>query len=101
MEADGKRAVVVGMGNSAGSGRRRPESLGAAVAAVGGTMGLGLVQGVIRFVQVDAETCVIDGTLDGLSPGAEHGLAIHESGDFREGARYGVTRLDGYKLLLT
>ena len=87
MEADGKRAVVVGMGNSAAaasSGRRRPENLGAAVAAVGGTMGLGSVKGVIRFVQVDAETCVIDGTLDGLSPGAEHGVAIHASGDFRE-----------------
>ena len=89
MEADGKRAVVVGMGNSAAvPGRRRPENLGAAVAAVGGTMGLGSVRGVIRFVQVDAETCVIDGTLDGLSPGAEHGLAIHASGDFREDGRY-------------
>ena len=38
----------------------------------------------IRFVQVDSETCVIDGTLDGLRPGAEHGVAIHASGDFRE-----------------
>ena len=38
------------------------------------------IPGVIRFVQVDSETCVIDGTLDGLSPGAEHGVAIHASG---------------------
>ena len=39
----------------------------------------------VRFVQVDAETCVIDGTLDGLVPGAEHGVAVHASGDFSGG----------------
>ena len=44
-----------------------------------------MIPGVIRFVQVDSETCVIDGTLDGLSPGAEHGVAIHASGDFSNG----------------
>ena len=41
--------------------------------------------GVIHFVQLDADTCVIDGTLDGLSPGGEHGIAIHESGDLSVG----------------
>ena len=34
--------------------------------------------------QVDPEECVIDGTIDGLSPG-EHGLAIHECGDLSGG----------------
>ena len=43
LEATGKRAVVVGMGNT-GKGRR-PENLGAAVAAIGGTMGMGTVKG--------------------------------------------------------
>ncbi len=33
---------------------------------------------------MDKETCVIDGTLDGLHPGL-HGLAIHECGDISGG----------------
>ena len=35
-------------------------------------------KGVVRLTQVDAETCLVEGTLDGLSPGL-HGLAIHEN----------------------
>ena len=38
----------------------------------------------MRFTQTDLETCIIDGTLDGLNPG-EHGLAIHECGDISGG----------------
>ena len=41
-------------------------------------------KGVVRLTQVDAETCLVEGTLDGLSPGL-HGLAIHETGDTSEG----------------
>ena len=46
LEANGKRAVVVGMGNSA---ERQPKNLGAAVAAIGGTMGLGSVKGKLKI----------------------------------------------------
>ena len=41
-------------------------------------------KGVVRLTQVDTETCLVEGTLDGLSPGL-HGLAIHETGDTSEG----------------
>ena len=36
------------------------------------------------ILQVDNNVCVIDGTIDGLSPG-EHALAIHECGDISQG----------------
>ncbi|KAF9584358.1 hypothetical protein BGW38_006761 [Lunasporangiospora selenospora] len=36
--------------------------------------------GLIRFLQVDYETCVIDATVQGLTPG-KHGIHIHELGD--------------------
>ena len=69
-------------------------SLGAAVAMVGlnGDYYTEGAKGVIRLtqvnqmgpaqapVQVDRERCVIEGVVDGLTPGA-HGLAIHETGD--------------------
>ena len=41
-------------------------------------------KGVVRLTQLDSETCLVEGTLDGLSPGL-HGLAIHETGDTSEG----------------
>jgi copper chaperone for superoxide dismutase len=61
-------------------------NLGAAVAMLGDASGcgIGIVKGVIRFVQTDANTCVVDGTLDGLSPGL-HGLHVHECGDISQG----------------
>ncbi|KAG1566344.1 hypothetical protein G6F50_009235 [Rhizopus delemar] len=37
-----------------------------------------------QFVQVDEETCLIDLTVEGLSPG-KHGVHIHESGDISNG----------------
>lgn len=40
--------------------------------------------GLARFVQVDADTCLIDLTIQGLKPG-KHGIHIHESGDISEG----------------
>lgn len=49
--------------------------LGAAVAMI---VGSGPVQGVVRFLQLSEERCLIDGTIDGLEPGA-HGL--HTLGD--------------------
>lgn len=40
--------------------------------------------GLARFVQVDNDTCLIDLTIQGLSPG-KHGVHIHESGDISNG----------------
>lgn len=58
----------------------------AAVAMLGGDTGYsyGKVKGVVRLVQLDNEQCVIDGTIDGLTPG-KHGLHIHECGDISQG----------------
>ena len=71
VESTGKLAVLVGSGN-----------MGAAVAMVGkeGDYFSSGPKGVVRLTQVDSEQCVIEGTIDGLSPG-QHGLAIHEAGD--------------------
>lgn len=52
----------------------------AAVAMVSGPR---LVQGVVRFLQLSPEKCLIDGTVDGLEPGP-HGLHVHEYGDVTE-----------------
>lgn len=57
-----------------------------AVSMLGGNSGYSvgnLIKGVIRFAQT-SEGCVIDGTVDGLTPG-EHGIHIHECGDISEG----------------
>ncbi|XP_067303447.1 copper chaperone for superoxide dismutase-like [Pseudorasbora parva] len=70
IESTGRRAVLKGMGSS-------ESDLGAAVAMVSGA---GLVQGVVRFLQLSQDRCLIDGTIDGLNPGA-HGLHVHELGD--------------------
>ena len=59
--------------------------LSSAVAVLGYPMGFTTrgVRGVVRFTQLDEE-CVIDGTIDGLQPGA-HGFHIHTSGDLSQG----------------
>ncbi|XP_074861875.1 copper chaperone for superoxide dismutase isoform X2 [Carettochelys insculpta] len=71
LESTGRRAVLKGMGSIA------PSNLGAAVAMMSGPS---LVQGVVRFLQVSPEKCLIEGTIDGLESGL-HGLHIHEFGD--------------------
>ncbi|XP_050815829.1 copper chaperone for superoxide dismutase isoform X3 [Gopherus flavomarginatus] len=71
LESTGRRAVLKGMGSS------EPQNLGAAVAMMSGSS---LVQGVVRFLQVSPEKCLIEGTIDGLEPGL-HGLHVHEFGD--------------------
>ncbi|XP_022907292.2 copper chaperone for superoxide dismutase [Onthophagus taurus] len=42
-------------------------------------VGLQNIKGVVRFIQL-SNSCIIDGTIDGLSPGI-YNLAIHECGD--------------------
>ncbi|XP_072315330.1 copper chaperone for superoxide dismutase [Eucyclogobius newberryi] len=78
IEGTGRRAVLKGIGGS-------QRDLGAAVAmlsspgAVPGAV-QGAVLGVVRFLQLSPERCLIDGTIDGLQPGA-HGLHVHALGD--------------------
>lgn len=76
IENSGRMAILRGLG-PAGTDLK---PLGAAVVE----MRSGMVCGVTRFVQVSEDLCVIDGTIDGLSPG-RHGLNIHELGDLSQG----------------
>ncbi|XP_034019889.1 copper chaperone for superoxide dismutase [Thalassophryne amazonica] len=73
IESTGRRAVLKGIG---GPGR----DLGAAVAMLAG---VGPVQGVVRFLQLSGEHCLIDGTIDGLEPGP-HGIHVHTLGDLTQ-----------------
>lgn len=54
--------------------------LGAAVAMLDGVR---KIQGVVRFLQLSEERCLIDGTIDGLEPGP-HGLHVHTLGDLTQ-----------------
>jgi len=99
IETTGKRAVLLGMGAAAAStdadvrpvtnqADARPKA--AAVAMLGGLIGSSTkssVVGVVRFSQGGGNGggCVIDGTIDGLRPGSDHALAIHECGDISNG----------------
>lgn len=71
LESTGRQAVLKGMGSS------QLKNLGAAVAIMEGS---GTVQGVVRFLQLSSELCLIEGTIDGLEPGL-HGLHVHQYGD--------------------
>lgn len=42
------------------------------------------VKGVVRFVQATPNTCIIDGTIDGLTPG-QHEICVYECGDLSNG----------------
>ncbi|XP_023136180.3 copper chaperone for superoxide dismutase [Amphiprion ocellaris] len=70
IESTGRRAVLKGIGAS-------EQDFGAAVAMLAG---VGSIQGVVRFLQLSEERCLIDGTIDGLEPGP-HGLHVHTLGD--------------------
>lgn len=48
--------------------------------------GSSLVKGVVRMVQSDESSLVIDGTLDGLPPG-KHAICVHECGDISDGCK--------------
>lgn len=71
IESTGRRAVLKGIGGF------KQADLGAAVAMLAGA---GPVQGVVRFLQLSEERCLVDGTIDGLEPGP-HGLHVHTLGD--------------------
>ncbi|XP_072495309.1 copper chaperone for superoxide dismutase isoform X5 [Notamacropus eugenii] len=78
LENTGRQAVLKGMGSHMLS--EDPENLGAAVAMLGTS---GAVQGVVRFLQVSPQSCLIEGTIDGLEPGP-HGLHVHQYGDLTQ-----------------
>ena len=83
IERNGKIAVLVG----SGLGSQLSRTKNAAVAMLGrdgNFLESSGPKGVIRMTQLDADHCVIEGTVDGLTPGA-HGLAVHETGDTSEG----------------
>ncbi|XP_047631125.1 copper chaperone for superoxide dismutase isoform X2 [Phacochoerus africanus] len=71
LEDTGRQAVLKGMGSG------HWQNLEAAVAILGGS---GPVQGIVRFLQLTPERCLIEGTIDGLKPGL-HGLHVHQFGD--------------------
>lgn len=73
LESTGRKAVVKGFAGT---------QAGVAILDVGDKN----IKGVVRFIQVNPNTCVIDGTVDGLKPG-KHGLAVHECGD-TSGGKY-------------
>ncbi|XP_042368333.1 copper chaperone for superoxide dismutase-like [Plectropomus leopardus] len=73
IESTGRRAVLKGIGGS-------EQDLGSAVAMLAGE---GKIQGVVRFLQLSEERCLIDGTIDGLEPGP-HGLHVHTLGDLTQ-----------------
>ena len=59
-----------------------PGHHGAAVAIVKGAEGQ---RGLARLVQLAPERCVVEATIDGLAPGEEHSVSIHEYGDLSAG----------------
>lgn len=76
IESTHRQAILKGMGSF-----EKQSDLGAAVAMLAGKERR--VQGVVRFLQLSEERCLIDGTVDGLEPGA-HGLHVHALGDLTD-----------------
>ena len=64
--------VVRGQGSSS--------NLGAAVSILGTTDPTD-VKGLVRFVQLTEETCLIDVSVSGVDPG-KHAIVVHQYGDF-------------------
>ena len=62
------------------------QSLAAVAEFKGRAYGHGDVTGVVRLVQVDERVSLIEGSLEGLTPG-NHTLVIHEYGDTTRGVR--------------
>lgn len=73
LESTGRKVVVKGYGGT---------QAGVAILEFGEKT----IHGVVRFVQTNPDTCIIDGTIDGLQPG-KHGLAVYECGDTSDGKK--------------
>ncbi|XP_025103819.1 LOW QUALITY PROTEIN: copper chaperone for superoxide dismutase-like [Pomacea canaliculata] len=76
IESTGRVAVLQGFGGTSGL------HLGAAVAAM--DVGAKEIRGVVRMVQTSEDSCLFEGTVDGLPPG-HHSLCVHEKGDISDG----------------
>ncbi|GFO07349.1 Copper chaperone for superoxide dismutase [Plakobranchus ocellatus] len=74
----GMSTVLLGHGSSSAN-------LGAGVAAI--SIGSTEVQGLLRFVQSDQNTCVVEGTVDWLPTTEPVYLSIHETGDVSNGCQ--------------
>ncbi|XP_031468114.1 copper chaperone for superoxide dismutase-like, partial [Phasianus colchicus] len=87
LESSGRRAVLRGLGVAGGPRGGDTTTTMAAVAALrGDDGGDGGVRGLVRFLQVSPELCLVDGVIDGLRPGP-HGLHVHEFGDTSQGCQ--------------
>ena len=61
------------------------QSLAAVAEFKGETYGHGSIAGVVRFVQVDEETCVVEGRVSGLEPGRAYAVTVRAFGDVTRG----------------
>jgi len=61
------------------------QSLAAVAEFKGEDYGHGQVAGVVRFVQVDEETCMVEGRLAGLAPGETYRVTVRRYGDVTKG----------------
>lgn len=43
------------------------------------------VHGLVRFIQADEDRCIIEGTVDGLTPNSSIQINIHQYGDLSDG----------------
>jgi copper chaperone for superoxide dismutase len=77
LESTGKLVVFRGYGGDT-TMVPPPEHHGAAVVAMSGR---GRTTGLARLVQSSPDHCLIEGTIDGLTPDKDHFIKIHEYGD--------------------
>ncbi|XP_037948081.1 copper chaperone for superoxide dismutase [Teleopsis dalmanni] len=77
IESTGRKAVLSGYGG---------QSAVAMINTTGRTIDRTPIQGVVRFSALTKDTAgvVVDGVVDGLTPGL-HGLHVHETGDVSQG----------------
>lgn len=61
------------------------QSLAAVAEFKGEDYGHGQVAGVVRFVQVDEETCMVEGRVSGLAPGETYRVTVRRYGDVTKG----------------
>ena len=61
------------------------QSLAAVAEFKGEDYGHGSVAGVVRFVQVDEETCMVEGRVSGLRPGGAYAVTVRAFGDVTRG----------------
>ena len=61
------------------------QSLAAVAEFKGKPYGHGDVTGVVRFVAVNEDTCVVEGAIEGLVPGATYAVTVRQFGDTTDG----------------